>query len=331
MNHGVAEDSRLPRLEQAAQWLQRMHLGADDEGVMEEWLDWCQRDPLNQQAFDEMVAVWELGGKLNASAAPSPVAVAPPMTRRRALAASLAVVGLTGLIAGWWLTRAPGEAPLRADYSSAVGVNSRYTLADGSVLELGGGTRVSVEMRNHARRINLHEGELYITVHHDSSRPLSVDTGRLEVVATGTAFNVLLSAERTTVTVAEGSVEARYEAQASATPNTRLRARQQLIYSHTPHRVDIVETDPRNVIAWRTGRLYFSDGPLSEVIATVNRYARRQMVIEDPKVAAIPFFGTANIGELARWQMALPDTAAVSVTQLADGRLLVGPRPGTSE
>ena len=51
------DDTRVQRMEQAALWLQRMHAGADDERVVESWLDWCQRDPLNQQAFDEIAAV----------------------------------------------------------------------------------------------------------------------------------------------------------------------------------------------------------------------------------------------------------------------------------
>lgn len=328
------EDARLQRLEQASLWLQRMREPAADDRMVEEWLDWCQRDPLNKQAFDEIAAVWDLGGRLDPAAAvetPPVTAQKPLHSRRMALAASVAGLGLA-LVAGgsWWVNRTASGVGQSTHLSSPIGVNAVETLADGSVLDLGGGTRVTVEIGPHRRRINLHEGELYVAVHPDAARPFSVDAGKLKAIATGTAFNVLRTEARTIVTVVEGSVAAHYENQPASTPDMQLQPGQQLVYSHASHSAQLRQANPRDVIAWRTGMLHFQNEPLSEVVASLNRYAATPIVIEDPQVRAMSFLGTARTDHIDGWLEALPHALPVSITRLADARRLIGARPATS-
>jgi len=342
----LGDIERVRRLEEASDWVQRVHSASQDEGLLEEWLEWCQKHPLNQQAFDEILAVWELGGKLQpatAAAAPQPSnvvaasfgepqqsaarAAVPVHTRRFALAASLGALGLAAVLATWLGTR-PGEEAHSADYASPVGANSKQMLADGSHLDLGGGTRVTFTMDTRSRVVQLHEGELFVAVHHEAARPFLVTVGKLAVTATGTAFNVLRTAGRTTVTVVEGSVNAAYGERGSASPGVQLSAGQQLVYNHNTHRVSVRELDPRDAIAWRSGMLNFRNEPLAEVIATVNRYAPRQIVIEDPGIRELSFTGTARIDRIDDWVRALPHAFPVTVAELDEGRQLIGPRPG---
>jgi transmembrane sensor len=321
------DDPQLQRMEQATLWLQRMHAGADDERVVEAWLDWCQRDPLNQQAFDELAAVWELSGQL---AAPQASRAAPrmPRPRRYALAASLGAVLVSAIAGSWWVNRPVQQDVVASELASPTGINTVTTLADGSLLELGGGTRVTVELGPRERRVRLHEGELYVTVRKDASRPFSVDAGLLEAIATGTAFNVLLTEERTTVTVAEGSVDALYEGQAAATPNMRVKSSQQLVYSHASHSAEVRATDPQRAIAWRAGKLHYDNEPLSEVIATVNRYADKRILIADPRLGAMGYIGTVHLDNIGGFLKGLPDVFQVSVVRLSDGRQQIAARPG---
>jgi transmembrane sensor len=324
-------DPRLQRMEEATLWLQRMRVAGQDERIVEDWLDWCQRDPLNQQAFDEMAAVWEITGQLRCE----PAEVAKPAARisRRALAASIAGLGLAGVVGGWLWTQPPDTA-LTSEFASPVGANSVRKLADGSVLELGGGTRVTVTLGARERRVTLHEGEVFVTVHRDSSRPFSVASGILEVVATGTAFNVLRTGERTTVTVAEGSVAAFHEGRATET-NTTLQAGQQLIYSHAAHNFAVRQTDPAHAIAWRTGMLHFQGEPMSEVVASINRYTTRRVVIDDPRIRDFSFTGTAHTHAdgINKWLKGATEILGfrVEVRDLADGSRLVAPSPEAAE
>jgi transmembrane sensor len=322
-----AESTRFDRLEEASQWLQRIRDAGDDEQLLDAWLEWCQRHPMNQQAFDEMVVVWELSGKSKQARAATGASRATGMGRRMAIAATLTGLAVAATFGAWWTTRS--SPPLQmVEYASPVGTNSVQRLADGSALELGGGTRVTVVMSGIGRQVQLHEGELYVAVHPDASRPFHVAAGRLEVTATGTAFNVLRTEGRTTVTVVEGSVEAAYEGRGSPAPNVQLEPGQQLVYSHASHSVIVRQADPRDAIAWRSGMLNFHDEPLSEVIATVNRYAARQILIEDPGIRDLSFTGTARTDRLESWLGALPHAFPVVVAERRDGRMLIGPRPG---
>jgi transmembrane sensor len=315
------EDEHLQRMEQATLWLQRMHAATDDERVVEDWLEWCQRDPLNQQAFDEVAAIWELSGKLQA---PPVTSAALPMrrSRRHWLAAALAGVAVAG-VAAWWMVQQPREL-LVNDYSSPIGRNSTLKLADGSVLELGGGTRVTVSIDQHARRVELHAGELYVSVHHEPARPFTVSVGKLQVVATGTAFNVLRSTEHTTVTVAEGSVKALLEDQDNTAPNMHVQTGQQLVYSQLSNNFAMRQADPLKATAWRSGWLHFENEPLGEVVETINRYSAKR-VAEDARVRTLIVNGNAEIKRLETWILALPHLMQVTVVERS-GSLLIEPR-----
>jgi transmembrane sensor len=320
------EDPRLQRLEAATLWLQRMRSGSADERIVEEWLEWCQRDPLNQQAFDDMAAMWEITGQLEHKPAPVPVATGSASSRwnRRALAASLAGVALTGVLGWWWLGAQRTAQAITRDYSSPIGRNTTYTLADGSRLELGGGTRVAVTIDTGERRVQLYEGELFVTVRSDAKRPFLVDTGSLEVMAIGTAFNVLHATGRTTVTVAEGTVEARFEDEQPV----QLQQNLQLVYPHDGHPLEARQVDPAQVTAWRNMRLQNKQVPLSEVITTLNRYTPRTIEIDDAGVAALTHSGVVHIDNIDGWLEAMRIQHSLEIRELPGGRRLLAARPG---
>lgn len=325
------EDARLQRMEQATLWLQRMRDADADGRVVDEWLDWCQRDPLNQQAFDKVAEIWELTGHVGdatANAANTTPAPAAPRSSRRALVASLAGIGLLALGGAWWLARPPSPVVATIEYSTPVGVNSTHTLPDGSVLELGAGSSVAVTMGDRERRVALRAGELFVTVHHDTSRPFKVQSDLIEVVATGTAFNVLRTEARTTVTVAEGSVDALYGQDPRPDSKVHLKTGEQLVHAHGTSNLVVRQADARNATAWRTGMLYFDAEPLSEVVATVNRYAGQRILIEDRRLATEGYTGTVRIDGIEAWLAGLPQSFSVMVARRPDGTRLIGPRKG---
>jgi len=317
------EDARLQRMEQASLWLQRMRSAAPDDRMVDEWLDWCQSDTLNQQAFDEVAAVWDIAGRMPHPRAAAAPARTPAGISRRAMAASIAGLGLAGIGGAWW---AQSRDPVTVTaLQSPTGTNRTWNLADGSVLELGGGTRVTVRLGRRQRHVELHEGELFVAVHHDRSRPFSVSSGELDVVATGTAFNVQRTAARTTVTVTEGSV-ATFQEVRVAEANVLLTG-QQLGYLHASHSVDVRDTDAAQATAWRSGVLYFQGVPLSEVIASVNRYATTAIAIEGEATRNFSYTGTVHTNAIDSWLEALPFSFDLTVVKSPDGRRRIGPRP----
>lgn len=320
-------------MEQAAAWLQTLHSSDSDEKTLESWLEWCARDPLNQKAFDDMAEVWIVAGELRRDGDESlPPRAAQPRRWRFALAASFAAMCVLAGAAGMWLYRpAPVDTQPRM-FASPVGVNQVESLPDGSVVELGGRTRAATVYSHDARRLDLLDGEIYVSVSKEA-RPFTVNAGSLRIIAIGTGFNVLRTTGRTVVTVTEGSISATGipdsgNARPIDEPASRLESGQQLIYSDATHSFTVRWADAATATSWRTGTLRFVDEPLAQVIASVNRYAPHEVVIDDARIAALSFTGTARTDRIESWLLALGNIFPVTVVELADGRRLIGPRLG---
>lgn len=315
------------RMAQAAGWLQRLQAPADD-GTLEQWLDWCTQDPRNQRAFDDISQVWAASAQVPASP--------PRRPSPRALAAGIAGL-FTLLLAGaaGWNTWRQQQAQLPVmELAANAGSNSRTELPDGSIVELGGRSQARVHYTSAQRQLSLLHGQLFVTVSSDAGRPFVVNVGELRIKAVGTAFDVLNEAGRSVVTVVEGQVEVRTAAGGAADQDAatiRLGAGQQLVQvagsGALPERI----VDTATATAWRSGVLIFVDQPLIQVLAAVNRYADREVIIEDPQVgAALAFTGTARTDRIGNWLAALPDTFPVVLQPLPDGRLLLQGRPGNT-
>jgi transmembrane sensor len=148
---------------------------------------------------------------------------------------------------------------------------------------------------------------------------------KIDVIATDAAFDVQRTSARTTVTVAEGSVDARY-GDPPEDSKVHLKTGAQLVHANGTTTLLVRQADPRNATSWRSGILSFDGEPLSEVVATVNRYADAPIAIEDERLAAEGYTGTVPITGVEAWVAALPQSFSVEVTRRANGTRLVGPR-----
>src|SRR6202020_2602328 len=91
-------------------------------------------------------------------------------------------------------------------FETEIGENRRVTLADGSVISLGGNTRIEVALSEKVRAIELTRGEALFKVAKDSARPFKVRAGDATIIAVGTEFNVERDSDRDVVSVTEGQV-----------------------------------------------------------------------------------------------------------------------------
>jgi len=313
------------RMAQAANWLQQLQQDADDQ-ALQRWLDWCAEDPRNQQAFNDISQVWTASAEVPAT----PSRRSPP----RALAAGFAgffAVLLAGVFAWntWWQ---PQESLAALELASPTGSNSRTALPDGSVVELGGRSQAVVRYTSAQREVRLLQGQLFVTVARDADRPFIVDTGELRVAAVGTAFDVLHESGRSVVTVVEGQIDVRMagglriDGGEGAAP-IRLGAGQQLTHVAGSRVLPVRWVDPATTTAWRDGILIFVDQPLALVMTVINRYADREVVIENSDIGARTFTGTARTDRIGDWLAALPDAFPVALAALPDGRMLLHDHP----
>jgi len=333
------------RLDQAAEWVLRLREGNSEQAI-EGWLQWCEADPRNQRAFDEMSELWRLAEHLPAAAARGALATPPQQVRRGLplprgvwmprlprplLFAAAGAMGLALLAAGLLFVQ---QALHRAGDDDVVATAFKVNeaeLSDGSKMELAAKTVAAVHYTPERRSIELKGGEAYFTVAPNKQRPFIVAAGNVRVRAVGTAFNVKQGDGRVVVTVAHGQVDV-YQVEPGAgdlaVDNAAARAQANLVRVAAGNQVSwkgpaaadpVVSTvNPAMVLAWREGQLSYDNEPLSSVIADYNRYSQRPALIESEAVKNIRFSGTLRVADARDWLIALPKVFPVEVVQRGD-------------
>ncbi len=334
MTHHHEPDRLNGRDAVAAEWVLRLKDSALDDQLLTQWLAWCDADPRNRQAFDAMESVWQVAGRVDMApvSASGPAAPHEPSARtsgatagRRQVRRRYWVMGLAAglsLLAVLPLSNWRAPLPEAAEYadvdtalSTARGDLRLVVLPDGSRADMGGESTLVVKYSRERRLIVAGEGETHFTVRRDKTRPFVVEAGALTVTAVGTAFSVQREHGFVTVLVTEGVVEVatpQLGAPIQLAAGRRLRLGQgELVQSIQP-------VDVPSVAAWREGRLEFRNEPLRLVVARLNRYSPRKIIIEDPSIEDLRVTATAYTDRIDDWLSSLE--AALPVRTQASTR-----------
>lgn len=272
--------------------------------------DWLAADPAHAIAFRRCRETWERFAPLAAtSLAPAASGATLPSAGQEAPGPRSRAAGIVATLLGLAACMAFVLISIRADRhteADALGLPppcEQLTLADGSVVELNRGARVTVQFDAARRHLRLEHGEANFTVAHEPSRPFIVDAGGLEVQAVGTAFNVRVANQDVDVLVTEGRVKiaptsaSRPAAPAparalpsDATGPTMLAAGQGALVERGPAAASpqVRTFHPREIearLAWQPRLLEFDDAPLSAIVGEFNRRNPVRLVIRDPAVA----------------------------------------------
>lgn len=176
--------------------------------------------------------------------------------------------GLLGLFNGYFAIRERVDSQL-ITHKALPGTRKILHLPDGSKVTLHAGSKITYQepFSAHKRAFTL-SGEAFFEVAKDSLRPFIVQTGNLSTQALGTSFNIQYQPLRQHISVAlaTGSVEIERQAQAGSQPVTRLLPGQQLVYHRVSQNYTVRPYDPMEVLAWRSGVLYFKKANLSQVV-----------------------------------------------------------------
>ena len=201
-----------------------------------------------------------------------------------------------------------------ATAATEVGALRKLTLPDGSAIHLNTDSAVEVLFSTAERRVRLGRGEAFFTIAKHPGRPFVVNAAGVDVRALGTAFNVRLQAQTLEVTVREGTV--RIDAAGSDAPllvsepdvsgasETRpavLTAGHRVVIPVAGESappaiavapVTVASEEIERALAWQNRLLVFESAPLSAIVAELNRYHRRPILIADEALAARRFGGT---------------------------------------
>lgn len=288
--------SREGRIEaEAAAWLARVEAdeGAQARSALEAWLS---EDIAHQEAFDRASEVWAILPRAARYEDEARLHATPKRAGFARVGLALAASLALGLGVLWWSMGAADR------YVTRPGEQQVAALRDGSRIALNTDTRVGVRFDDSRRHIRLDHGEAMFEVAHDADRPFVVIAGDTRIEALGTVFIVRRSRGEVVVTLVKGEVAVTHdEAQGAGVPApVLLQPGERLTEPQSgPARVETASMEAAT--AWRRGQTIFDSTPLGAAVSELNRYGGPTIVIEDPRVAALPISGvfTTNAPDFA--------------------------------
>jgi transmembrane sensor len=359
--HAIGQESSS-QLEEAADWFLHIRDDDMTESDFIRWRNWIAADECNARAFDEVVRLWGQCDALKSLPWPDEKELSQddymaeqPLGRvgnaanaalRRAIFRRVAVAGIAALAAGVALVfLSPGAIspdsfwnPTAQTYETTIAEHHEIVLPDGSHVFMGAKSRLSVIFKDNRRNVTLYSGEALFEVAKDPQRPFLVKAGPGTVRAVGTAFDVKIGPRGVTVVVTEGTVEISEVAVSgdrNANLNSLLKAPaldagsvtvvegQKVDYSFNGNVGSIEGADIALASTWRDGRLSFIGATLEAVVADVNRYTSREIIIADKAATRLLFTGTIYQDNVDEWLAGLERVFPIRIVDLGEKGVLI--------
>lgn len=306
-------------LDEAAEWLMRLHDSGATDADRAACERWRQADPQHALAWERAERLLgKLGGLPAALAMPALDRPRSHRAQRRATVARLAAL-LAVAPAGWLAWQAWYAADQRgwgADLRTATGERRTEHLADGSRLLLDTASAVDIRFDGALRLLTLRQGAISIETAADTAtphRPFVVDTAHGRLRALGTRFTVRQEGGRADggpvrLAVTEGAVEVTLRGAAS--PALVVQAGQQTVLRAG----EVTSPQPLQpeATAWTHGMLMADAMPLAAFCAELSRY-RPGLLQCAPEVRALRVSGSFPLGDTDRTLTMLASTYPVDV------------------
>jgi len=259
--------------------------------------DWLAQSPQNIEAWLEIERVQALSAQLRSDemlrAAVRAIRRTPARPFRPWVPAAAAAMLVVAVATIWWGYQ-PETAAVPQHYATAMGEQSKVTLADGTVVLLDTGTQLTATFDSRERVVKLARGRAQFVVGHDAQRPFLVKAGLSTVRDIGTTFQVARDDGAVDVGLLEGRVDVRAKndrAVATLSPGEQVRVDAAgRIGPKTP-------LDVASARAWPQGDLVFKQRRLDELLAEMNRYSKQQVRLADPALGGLTVSGVFHAGD----------------------------------
>lgn len=302
----LAPDPRV--VKQAIQWTLRLN-GNPAPELLSACQHWRQANPEHETAW---LRVQALNSELAAGYQAVPGArmalenTTQRLQRRQALKLlSTLAIGASAL----WLARevAPWQRWM-ADYSTATGERKRFTLADGSVLQLNTDSAVNVRFDSRQRLLLLERGEMLLNTAKDTARPLRVSSRDGLFEALGTRFVLRQDKRSTRLSIADGSVAIAPRVRGQTTAI----AKAGQTYEINGDSALLAEHSNMDSGAWVDGLIVTRDMRLADFLAEIGRYRHGHLHC-DASVADLRLSGVFRLDDTDQLLALLPQTLPVQV------------------
>ncbi|WP_077963414.1 FecR family protein [Ensifer adhaerens] len=317
----MSKDNHIPEalLEEAMDWFLELKARPNCRDTEAAFQVWLSRSELHARSWEAALKTWRLLGEVPPAhehlwRGAKPQIARERSSRRRmagglvagaavfALAACLALfVSLPSLFL-WW----------HADHVTDTAQSRTIALADGTTVELGGGSAIATEIGAGSRHVRILKGEAYFNVARDPSRPFVVEAGGVEVSVLGTAFDVQLASTETTVELAHGTVAVSYSGNEHK-QNFELAPGEMATVSHATGAVSRSAIAPDEIGAWRSGRMFVNNVTVAAAAERLQRYHSAWIAVPQPGLAGQRVTGVYDLKD--------PDRALQALVQPFGGKV----------
>mgnify|MGYP000858064795 CR=1 FL=1 len=191
------------------------------------------------------------------------------------------------VLMGYLLSRDTDFNPQTAyqEVFSPYGVRSKISLPDGSSVWLNSGSKLKypIEFKSGSRNVSL-TGEAFFEVKSDKKNPFVVNTEKLTVEATGTAFNV--EAYETDTIVAVTLVHGKVDVDISGRRKLDMQPSQRISFNNQSNKYKLSTVDTYKWIAWKDGVLAFRDDRLDYVFKKIGLMYNVDISVKDVDIAS---------------------------------------------
>jgi ferric-dicitrate binding protein FerR (iron transport regulator) len=179
---------------------------------------------------------------------------------------------------------------------SSIDAITRVTLPDGSNVWLNHSSslRYPSFFRSDKRTIEL-TGEGFFEVVHNSKVPFIVKAGDIEIMATGTTFNVLAypGENRIETSLINGNVEIMGpDNNGKRSSLLKMKSHDLAIYQISDGKINTFSINDDRYYSWKDGKLIFSEEPLGEVIKKLRRWYNVDIQAKDPEILDLTLTAT---------------------------------------
>ena len=209
-------------------------------------------------------------------------------------------------------TNGPAQLSETNTYNQLIvpkGKRSSIVFGDGTKLWVNSGSRIvyPISFKKDKREIYV-EGEVYLEVTKDKTRPFIVSTNKMNIAVLGTSFNVTAytSDKEQSVVLVTGAVEVNTDSnkKIALTPNNRL--------TYTGGQLDVENVDASLYISWVEGLYIYNSEKLGTILDRLSRYYGKTITY-DARVSELRCSGKLDMkNELLDVLAGLAQTAPIT-------------------
>ena len=218
------------------------------------------------------------------------------------VAAGIALLLLMSVSAAYHLGHKSGQelkSNLYAETVTPLGVTTKITLPDGTVVTLNGGSKLTYPtlFAGKERCVSL-SGEGFFEVAKDAEHPFLVNADNLSVKVLGTKFGFKSYKDdnQTIVTLKEGLVKA-MPSNKEAVNGIVLRPNQQLVLDNRTGEFQCRNVNTAEYLSWKEGVLYFRDTTLDEIAKILERKFNVKILIASESLKNDRYFAHFGYNE----------------------------------